>query len=432
MPFHSKNMKKVLIISFRFPPSTAMGAQRPYKLAKYFPKFEWEPIVLTAKLPGKPPDGIKIYETDYKDVLALWKSKFGFDSKKGLHEQIGLNVSKNFNYSSLKSKAIKFIKEVIAFPDEYRGWYKFAIKTASEFLNKERVDAIISTSKPETAHLIAKRLKQAYKIPWVADFRDLWTQNHYANKYAIIKYFERHLELKTLSDADVLVTANPLIDVLQRLHKGKRIFCITNGYDVDDFPEIQVKLTDKFTITYTGILYGGKRDPSMLFKVIEQLINEKKISRKLIEIRFFGCSEKWLFDEIKEYNLNGVININNVIPREEALKKQRESQILLIMRIIRNKNEERIFPGKIFEYFGAKRPIIAIGSGGVVKDILEETNTGKIAENENELKKVILEYYQEFIKSGKVKYRGNINIEQYTYDKITKKYADILNMVISK
>ncbi|MBE0426202.1 MAG: glycosyl transferase GT4 family protein [Nitrospirae bacterium] len=357
------------------------------------------------------------------------KSKFGFNSHKGLHEQLKIQESKNFDYSTWKSKMIKFVREVIAFPDNFIGWYNYAIDSASDLLVREKVDAMISTSYPVTAHLIASKLKKKYRIPWIADFRDLWTQNHYVNKYKLIKYIERRLELKTLSDADVLVTAHPLVNVLQRLHKSKKILCITNGYDVDDFPEIQVKLTDKFTITYTGKLYNGKRDPSMLFKAVEELINEKKIKKELTEIRFFGCNEKWLIDEIKKYNLEGVVTVNGIIPREEALKKQRESQILLILRWD-NKNEEGIFPGKVFEYFGAKRPIIAVGSGGVIKDILEKTNAGKFAENEFALKNILFEYYREFIETGKVKYRGNINTEKYKYDSITRKYSEVLNELV--
>jgi hypothetical protein len=93
--------------------------------------------------------------------------------------------------------------------------------------------------------------------------------------------------LKTLSNADFLVTVHPLEDVLQSLHKDKPVLCVTNGYDPDDFPEIPVRRTNKFTITYTGILYAGKRDPAMLFKTVKQLIDENKISKERIDIRFY-------------------------------------------------------------------------------------------------------------------------------------------------
>jgi hypothetical protein len=423
-------MKKVLIISFYFPPLQNIGARRPFGLAKYLPRFGWEPIVLTIKLPGKPPDGIRVIETDYKDVLSEWKSRLRFNAQKGLHEQVNIKETKNFDYSTWKSKAIKFVKEIIAFPDEFIGWYRYGLDAASELLEREHIDAIISTSYPVTAHLIASKLKQKYSIPWVADFRDLWTQNHYVTKYGLIRFFERRMEFKTLFDANVLVTANPLADVLRVLHKNKEIFCITNGYDVDDFHDTTAKLTDKFTITYTGRLYNGKRDPAMLFKVVQQLIAEKRIEGNLVEIRFFGPKEQWLLDEIDKYNLKGVVSVNDFISREKAIEIQKESQILLLL-LWNNKDEDGIYPGKVFEYLGAKRPIIAIGRrGSVVQRLLDETNSGKFAEDANTLERLLLDYYAEYIEYGEIKCHSNENINNYIYGIISKKYSEILNKLI--
>ena len=426
-------MKKVLIISYLFPPRPDMGAQRPYRLTKYLPRFGWEPIVLTAKLPGKPPERLKVIETEYRDITGILKSKAGLNPRKGLHQQIGIAVTKDFNHLTWKSKSIKLLKEVLTYPDPQRGWYKFAIKSASELLSKERVDAIISTSSPVTSHLIARKLKKKYKIPWIADLRDLWTQNPYVNKYFLIKYLEKRLELKTLSDVDALVTVtNPWIDTLKALHKNKKVLCVTNGYDSDDFPIIESKLTSKFTITYTGQLYNGKRDPSLLLKVVRQLIEENRINRDLIEIRFYGHEEDWLIDDIKKYNLEGVVNFYGFLPRGEVLKRQRESQILLLL-LWDNKNEEGFCPGKVYEYFGARRPIIAIGGREhVVKGMLETTNAGKYAWNRDTLRSALLEYYDEFINFGEVECRSNNNIENYRYDLITKKYSEILNRYVLK
>ncbi len=424
-------MKKVLIISFYFPPLPDIGSQRPYRLVKYLPKYGWEPTVLTIKRPGKIPEGFRIIETDYKDVTGIIKSKFGFNPEKGLHEQLGISVSKNFKYLSWKSKLIKLTKEVISFPDGHRGWYKFALKSAYEFLSKENVDVIISTSSPVTSHLIARKLKQKYKIPWVADLRDLWTQNHFYNKFDLIRYFERRLELKTLSNADALVTVTkPFADTLKNLHKERKVFCITNGYDPDDFPNIPSKLTNKFTITYTGQLYGGKRDPSLLFKVVARLIQENKINSDLVEIRFYGPKEDWLIGDIKKYNLEKVVSHYGFLPREVALKKQTESQLLLLL-LDKNNKEEDVYPAKIFEYLGVKRPIIAIGGrGGITKNFLKKTNAGNYVYNADNLRNVLWEYYDEFIKFGGVRYHGNGNIENYNYEPITKNYSDVLNRII--
>ena len=166
-------MKKCLLISYYFSPRPGIGSQRPSKLAKYFPELGWEPIILTAKLPGKPLDGMRIIETDYKDILASTKSLLGFDQKKGVQEQLNIQILKNASSITWKGKIIKFAKEIITYPDDNKGWYKFALQSACELLDKEKVDVILSTSSPVTSHIIARELKKEYQIPWVADLRDL-------------------------------------------------------------------------------------------------------------------------------------------------------------------------------------------------------------------------------------------------------------------
>ncbi len=421
-------MKRVLIIAYLFPPCPEIGAQRPYKLAKYLPSFGWEPVILTAKLPGEKPEGFRVIETDYKDVVNTIKSRIVSNPKKTLHEQLGISVTKNFNHTTWKSRLIKIVRETIAYPDDKRGWFKYAVKSASEFLDNEKVDAIISTSSPVTSHLIAKKLKQKYRIPWIADLRDLWTQNPYHNKFSLINFFERRLEIKTLSEVDAIVTvAFPWIDTFKILHKNKKIFCVTNGFDKDDFPKLPSKLTRKFTITYTGILYNGKRDPSLLFEVLAELNKDNRINRDLIEIRFYGPKEEWLLVDIKRYNLEGVVGFYGFVPRKEALDRQKESQILLLL-LWNNKNEEGFCPAKLYEYFGAGRPIIAIGRRGhIVEGLLGTTNAGKYICDHDTLKSVLLEYYREFVNSGEVKCYSNSNIENYTYKSVTERYSDVLD-----
>ncbi len=424
-------MKKVLIISYLFPPHQSMGAQRPYRLAKYFPEFGWEPIILTAKLPGKPPEGLRVIETEYKDLTGRLKSKFGYKPEKGLHGQLGIAVTKNFNYTTWKSSVVKLAKDVINYPDDKRGWYKFAVRSASEFLSKEGIDAIISTSPSPITHLIARKLKRKYGLPWIADFRDPWTQRYIFNKPGLIKYFEKRLESRTLYDADALVTVtDPYLERIKAFHKGKQIFCVTNGYDPDDFDKTPSKLTDKFTITYTGTLYNGRRDPSLLFSVATRLINENKINRDLIEIRLYTPREDWLIAEIKKCNLEGVVNVYDLVSRDEVLKRQGESQLLLLIRWS-TKEERGDCPAKIYEYFGSKRPIVAIGGhGGIIEDLLEATNTGKFADNFETLKGTLLHYYEEFVKFGEVKCKSNKNIKNFSYNSIAKKYSKVLNSII--
>ncbi len=426
-------MKKVLIIAYCFPPMPAVGSQRSYKLAKYFQYFGWEPTILTVERPGDLPGDVRVIATAYTDRIVSIKRMIGFDPGTGVHEQWGIPVTKNFNYPTWKSKTIGFVRQVIAFPDDARGWYRHAVKTASELLDKEKVDAVISTSYPVTSHLIARKIKQQYGIPWVADLRDLWTQNHYYRKSGIVSFFEQRLEMKTLSDADMLVTiSEPLVDVLKSRYLNKDVRCVTNGYDPDDFEASSTGLAENFTITYTGSLYNGKRDPSMLLETIAELIKEGKIARDRAEIRFFGTHEEWLVDDIKKYGLNDVVKVCGLVSREQAIKKQKESQLLLLL-LWNDKDEKGVYTGKIFEYLGSQRPILAIGgSGSIVKELLTSTNSGHFAENKRQLKTILLQYYQDFIAAGTVKYSCNGKLKDYTYNSIAEKYSSILNEVTAK
>jgi len=426
-------LKKCLLIAYNFPPRTGIGAQRPSKLAKYFPEFGWEPIVLTATLPGKPVDNLRIIETDYKDILASTKSLLGLHPHTSAHKQFSIRVSKDFAYTGWKSKAIKLSKDLIAFPDEQRGWYKYALRAAREFIDNERVDVILSTSTPVTSHRIARELKKAYQIPWVADLRDLWTQNHFYNKCGFIRYFEKRLELKTLALSDALVTTTPgFANKLDVLHKHKNIYCITNGFDPDDFAEAPEKVTNTFTITYTGALYNGRRDPSFLFEALSMLMNGNKIDRKLLEVRFYGPHVDWLSDDIRKYDLHDTVKVYGDQLREKALEKQKESQILLLL-LDKNNYEEDVYPAKVFEYFGAGRPIVAMGgTGGAVKELLEKTRTGEFAADMNALKSILSKYYQQYITSGKVNCNSDRIIENYTYKRLAQKYIDIFNEIVKK
>lgn len=423
-------MKKVMVIAFGFPPHPHVGSLRPYALAKYLPGYGWEPVILTVKRQGSPLDEMNLIETDITYVTSTIKAVMCLNSPKTEGREKSPAISTDTKHATLINKCVKFLREAVKFPDEQRAWYRFAVRSASEYIMREKVDMIISTAPPMSSHLIAKKLKQKYNIPWVADLRDLWTQNHFYDKSRFIRYFEKRLELKTLSGADTIVTVtHRFADKLRLLHEGKKIVCITNGYDPDDFSLEPARLRSKFTVSYTGNLYNGKMDPSPLFDVISELIKEDRINKDIVEIRFYCRNENWLKDKIERYNLNGVIKHCGFLPRGKVIEKQRESQLLLLL--VDKKTEIDYYPAKVFEYFAARRPILAFGGkGGIVKELMEETGVGAFANDYIKLKDIFLRYYQEFIRDGSVQYHGNANIENYTYQRITEKYSQTMNGIL--
>jgi len=392
------------------------------------------PTILTATLPSMPDKKFRVIETQYPgDATEIFLKKLHLQSNKEFQKQVKISLSMREN--TFRNKIINFIKGFLAYPDNRKYWYNFAIKKGEDILSKEKFDIILSSSAPVTSHLIAKKLKIKYNLPWVADLRDLWTQNHYYQYGLLRKILERRLEVKTLDYADGLVTVSkPLAETLKTLHIKKSIFPILNGFDPDDVnANMVVSLTKKFTIAYTGLLYQGKRDPEILLKAVRELIDENMIKSNNIRINFFGPIQHWLTQEIKKYRLEEVFKQHGKVPREIVLKKQRESQILLLLNW-NNSREQGVYTSKLFEYLAAKRPILAIGgSKGVVSELLEKTCTGiHFSSDLAMLKKTLIKYYKEYKIYGEASYFGKKKeIEKYSQYTMAKKFAEVLNKYIA-
>ena len=406
-----------------------IGGIRLRGLAKYLSECGWNPIILTPVLPGEPDSRFRVIQTPYDDVVGLWKKRMGLNTEKSLNAQLGVSRAKD--RPSVIDRLVYFPYEIITYPDPMRGWYKHAIQAGDRLLQGEQIDAILSSSYPITCHLIAKTLAEKYPIPWVADLRDLWTQNSYSNHCALRRFAEKRLELQTLGKANALVTVSePLAGDLSRLHAHKPVYVITNGFDPEDASFAPPELTDKFTITYTGALYGGKRDPSMLFEALKNLISDGVIDPERVEVRFFGSQDPWLFDEIKGAGLEGVVNVFGFVPRDQALQRQRESQLLLLL-LWNNPQEKGVYTGKVFEYLAAGRPIITLGGPeeSVVKDLLNETRAGHYATSLEDLEVALSKYYSEYVRTGAIPRTKESAIMKYSHLEMAKKFADLLDKV---
>ena len=419
-------MKKVLIIAYYW-------RGRIPGLAKYLPEFGWQPVILTAPSPldEQPAPELRLIETPYHDILGFWKRLFRLNPDEDITNQVkrrlGVNPKKSFVDS-----LITLGGEVIGYPDLQRGWKPFAVKAGDELLQQEDINAIISSFSPVTSHLIAKELKIKYKIPWIADLRDLWSQNHNYHYGRLRKFLDRRLELKTLSVADALVTVSPLwAEELRALHKREVVYTITNGFDPDKMNKGQIDLTSKFTITYTGVIYTGKQEPSKLFAALKDLISDGTINPKDVEVRFYGPEIVWLSSEIEEYGLSAIVKYYGMQPQEIAFEKQRESQLLLLL----NWNDPRVsgwYPQKVFEYLGARRPILAIGGFGndVVDRLLDETKAGMYCKTVEDIKNNLRELYSEYKRKGKISYHGDIaKINKYSHREMARKFAEVLDRI---
>lgn len=446
-------MKKVILIAFYFNQVNEIASKRLRALAKYLPEFGWEPIIIVPDLGFTPEENAnlncRIITTDYEDMFSKYLNKIK-PSKSNLESNdLDKSNSNNSSQDKLKdsssvnnplvSKAISMAGEVFAYPDGMKYWYEPAFKAVSEIIENEKIDGIISSSWPITAHKIAKSLSDKYDIPWIADLRDLWNLNPYVSHTAIRNHFEKNLEFKIFENVDVLTTTTDLAkETLATLHPNKKIVSVLSGYDEDDFKFLNdysgqedilsLKPHDKLNFIYAGSLYGGKRDPTLLFKAIRQLEDESKLDSSKISIDFYGDSGN-ISEIAGEFNLLDIVNVGGRIPHDEVLKKQFNSDILLL--ISWNNEKEKIFiPGKIYEYFALQRPVLSIGyKEGSLKDLIEKTDVGYHVNDLESTKKALLEFYNEFIEKGFVQFKGGENIKNYSMVEMAHNFANLLDDV---
>lgn len=470
-------MRKVILIAFYFNQVNEIASKRLRALAKYLPQFGWEPFVIVPDLGSIPKENndlnCRIIFTEYEDMFSHFSKKLknpkqanSNDSNK--NDANELKDSTSFS-NPLVSRAVSIAGEVFAYPDGMRYWYESAFAAASKIIEEEEIRGIISSSWPITCHIIAKDLKDKYNVPWIADLRDLWNLNPYVSHTFIRDYFEKRLELKTFENADVLTTTTDLAsETLATLHPNNRIVPILSGYDEDDLrflnsiidekgniivDEFDVSVVveddfggsvvvedeldgdediknslrnDKLKFIYAGSLYGGKRDPTNLFKAIRQLEDENKVDSSRISIEFYGDDTN--LEEIAgKYDLLDILKIGGKISHEDVLKKQLSSDILLL--ISWDDEKERMFiPGKIYEYFALGKPVLSIGyKEGSLKELIEQTKVGYHVSDLESTKEVLLEFYNEFMEKGAIELNCNINIEDYSMENMARKFANLLD-----
>ncbi len=410
----------------RFSQNNIIGPIRLRGLAKYLPEFGWEATILTLKSNEGFQSPFKVIELDCNCTNSRL-SKYiikNFKTNPNLYNH-------SSQYQKLSSSIIlKFVKDMFFHSGYDKSWYKPAVEEGTKILKEEQFDAILSSSPPVSSHLAAKNLKDKFKIPWIADFRDLWTQNPYTNYFFIREYFERKLEIKTLKNADAITTTSShASEDLKILHRREEVYPVLNGFDTDQNMK-NIRLSDKLNIAYTGSLYNGKRNPKLLFKAMNELNIENSVELSDFSIEFYGPIEGWVKEEIEKYGLGNIVKLHGVVSRDDILRIQRETQILLLLSW-NNPKEKGIIPGKIYEYLAAGRPILSIGPPqGPVKDLIESTNAGIHLSDYYSVKNSIKNLYAEFKINGKIQYNGiPEEVNKYSQEKMAKKFAFILDEI---
>ncbi len=293
-------MKKVLILSYFYPPYQTGGGLRAKGLGDFLPEHGWEVTIITRRLPGPPEGKARVIQTDYsEDLNDFWNRLLS--GKKNAR----METPKSVEGSSSTIK--RAMGSLVAYPDAQRNWLQPALKAARELMTEEKFDMVLSTSPPQTAHMVAFRLKKEFGTPWVADLRDLWTQNHYYLYGDIRKRIERRLELRTLKGAEALITVSAQLAIeLGNLHNRDDVHAISNGFNPKELSPETRGLDKKFTMTHTGTMYEGVRGPQMLFEAMRELNDEGRISPEDFQVRLFGPISEAVQASAEEKELLGL------------------------------------------------------------------------------------------------------------------------------
>lgn len=432
-----RETRKVLIVSFHFPPTNSIAAVRVGKFAKYLPQFGWEPVVLTAgdvreysqSLPLEVKEA-RVHRVPYSILASGISHKLGQG-----HDTVPQQTSRVPSWRRIIYRLLGLGRPVFALPAirmlalEPVGWHRPAVRMGLEILGRQKIDAIFSSYGPSVAHMVASRLHRESGIPWVAEFRDLWSLNHNVRKVQPFHSFEKRLERKVTKSSELLITVSePLADQLGALHSKKAV-TIPNGFDQEDYLD-DVPLTAAFTITYTGNIYPGRQDPSPLFEALARLNGKERLSPDRFEVRFFGGSTLVsLLPAIRRYRLEGIVKICGPVPFKESVRRQKESTVLLSLGWC-DPTQKGVYTAKVFEYLGARRPILGIGlTGDVVDELLEETGTGVMLSHADDVEALLSQWLSEFEQSGTITSRykpDETAICQYTRERQAGRLAQLL------
>ena len=424
--------KKILIVTYYWPPAGGPGVQRWLKFVKYLPDFGIQPIVYIPENPTYPIVDKNLFK-EVSDKAIILKQKIfepyqlaSFFSKNKT-KKISSGIIPNQKKQSFLDKTFLWIRGNLFIPDARVFWVKPSVSYLEKYIQENNIDTVITSGPPHSLHLIGLELKQKLNIKWFADFRDPWTTIGYHKSLRLSNYAaKKHkaLEHQVLNTADTIIVTSKTTKKEFEAITSKPIAVITNGYD-DENVEKQI-LDTKFSLAHIGS-FLSERNPSILWESLVELINEIPDFKSHLEIKLIGAVSQEVLETISQFELNSYLNNLGYVSHEEAIAHQRKSQVLLLIEID-SEDTKSIIPGKLFEYMVSNRPIIAIGpKDSDFADIITTTNSGVffIYSEKIRLKSVILDFYNQFLQ-GKLQSNG-VGLQRYSRRNLTKELAQLIN-----
>lgn len=426
-----KTNKKILIVTYYWPPAGGPGVQRWLKFVKYLPYFGYKPIVyipdnpsypiLDANLLDEVPEDVQIIREKIKEPYQL--AQF-FASKKT--KKISAGLIPAARKLTRVEKILLWIRGNLFIPDARVFWVKPSVKKLLQIIDEQNIQTVITSGPPHSLHLIGMALQKKANIRWIADFRDPWTTISYHQSLRLSEFArKKHLKLEqeVLKNADqILVTSE--VTKKEFLKKTRKpIHVITNGFDPIEINSIE--LDKSFSIAHIGT-FLSERNPRIFWKTLKEICRENVNFKNDFRLKLVGRVSQEILDTIAEFRLEKYVDNLGYVSHQEAIRIQQSAQVLLLVEID-SPQTRCIIPGKLFEYMNSKRPILALGpDGSDVESILKKTQSGTYFEYDQKeaLKAQILALYEQFQQNNlKTEPTG---LEKFTRKKLTEKLVKVL------
>ena len=433
-------MKRVLIITYYWPPSGGSGVQRWLKMSKYLPEYSWQPVVYTAEGAEYPVEDpslekdvrpeVEVIRQPITEPYSFYKKFLGM--KKEQKVKAGF-IDDTGHKQGWKERLSIWIRGNFFIPDARCWWVKPSVKYLKSYLKEHPVDAIISTGPPHSMHLIAMQLKEALGIPWIADFRDPWTEIDYYSKLRLTRWADRkhhRLEHEVLTKADKVVTVSP--NWARRLEAlgAPKADVVYNGFDESDLGQTgDPFVSDKFTLTYLGVLFKV-RNPECLWQALGELVAEDIRFAEKLQVKLIGQVDKEVTQTITRNGLKDHVVLSPYIPHDQVADALHQSSVLLLPLMSNDESDTLgLIPAKVFEYMASGRPILCIGpTNGDTAKILTETNSGVTVgfEDTSRMKAVVKDLFTKHLESGLLS-NDNPAIKEYSRRNQAELFVRIIN-----
>ena len=384
-------MRRVLIVTYYFPPSGGAGVQRVLKWVKYLRDFGVEPVVLTVEAGAYPeldetlardvPPGVAVHRTRALDPFGAYARLTGRSRQAAVASATG-RIS---DEDAWTERLARGLRANVFLPDARIGWVPFAVREARRVHRAVPFDAVLTSGPPHSAHLVGRALRRRTGLPWIADFRDPWTDIHYNRKLprtAPAHRLDAALERSVLREASAVTTVSPSLRALlaSKVDRPPE-FChvIYNGFDAEDFAaDLPEPDSAAFVLGYVGTLY---EQPEALWQALARLRERGEVAR--LRVRLVGRVPPGTPAVLAAHGLDGIAEVVPYVTHDDAVREMARATLLLLT-IEAWPHEEIILPGKTFEYLATGRPVLGLGSGrGDAARLLRETGAGTMIERDD-------------------------------------------------